>query len=347
MGHFAVLVLLLAGCSDFVQPTNVTNSSSTTVSTLALPTRQTSESTSQVSDTPPPSAGLSEQPEEPRELSPIETALPYMQLSDEKVRSIGTEVARRTEEFLATCMQAEGFVYLQVDVTQGALQGIPEGFPSDEEESRDQFGYGVALNTRLAFQPLVATFLDPNEDIIADMTAPEKQAYGQALGRCSRLAQDAIPDPFGAIYDSNEPQQELELDLWLIDQLEELEAAIWADGRVLSTIDGWATCMANQGFAFAHPDDAFNHVSERAQPILARVGTGLNTDINQALDELQEYELLVATADDTCATELNRTVTKIRNEMETAFVAQHADRIALLTQAKEALFDPYRIIIDS
>ncbi len=269
-------------------------------------------------------------------------------MTREEIQDLVIAGQRRYEEELATCMRSEGFDYVPIDVTQPALLGTPVGpMLLTEDEFRDQYGYGAAFNARLAFEPMTATFINPNVDIVEALGESEREAYNARIRQCYRQLQETLPNPFDPPLqrEGDEPS----LQLWLMEQLALIDEAVARDPRVLAAEDSWARCMASEGYDLASPADAYEFIEEQAAPIAARVSEGLTDDVEKALEALQVYELQVSDADRKCAEELelDETMRTVRFELETKFLEENGDRVALLAAEKEAALEAYRDFLDS
>ncbi|MDX2344545.1 MAG: hypothetical protein QNL12_12800 [Acidimicrobiia bacterium] len=269
-----------------------------------------------------------------------------MRLTSEQVQNLTIALQRQYEEDLAVCMRREGFVYIPVDVTQPALLARPEGMPETEDEFRDRYGYGVAFNARLALEPITATFIDPNVGTVEAMDQPGRDAYNDQLGTCHRQLQENVTSPLDPPRQSEGEQASLEL--WLIEQLDTLDQAIAKDSRIIAAVDSWSRCMSNEGFDVASPEAAIQRVNEEAVPILDSMNQGLTDELDRALEDLQVYELQVSDADRRCTidVELQDITQAVRFEIETEFLEEHGDRVALLNAEKNALLEEYRDILD-
>lgn len=270
--------------------------------------------------------------------SPLQGVVPYLQLTAEETGLIGAEVARQRQEHQVLCMRREGFEYVAIDTHQPGFTAVPEDMPATEEEFRERFGYGITFNARLSLAPIETTILDPNDEIVSAMSGNEKARYESALFDCKQESADAIPDPFSVGYMSSA--------LWLSEQLEALKEAVWADARMVKAVATWSRCMAAAGFEFATPDDAQEELWERAQQILEGAGPGLAPEVEAALSELQSLELLVASQDTACSTDLEEVRERVRFELESAFVEQNSHRLAAIEREALQLLEPYSHLTD-
>jgi len=270
--------------------------------------------------------------------SPIDQIIPFLQLTDQQRRLVGLEYGRRLEAHVAICMAREGFRYVPIDPDQPGLTGTPEGLPATAEEMAEEYGYGVVLNVRLSYQPITTEIDDPNVAIQEALSPAEQEAYWQSYGVCVTEAVETYPDPFGS--DSEE-------EAWLADQLFAIQTAVWEDPRVQQAVDGWSRCMAEQGYEFAHPDDARAHIADLVAPISnAQTGLGLDDAAAAELDRLQETELEVARTDFACAEQLDRTIEGVRSELEAELIEENGERIAAYAATYESSIADYLHLLD-
>lgn len=346
----AALLLIVGACS-VAEDTAVAVRTSEPVSeriTVPVSTTSTEPTVVAATDPEPPSDSTVSEDRGGIPISPVETALPYLRLTRKQVQDLVIAGQRRYEEELATCMRVEGFDYVPIDVTQPALLSTPVGpLALTEDEFRDQYGYGAAFNARLAFEPMTATFINPNVDIVEALGESEREAYDAQMRVCRRLLQETLPNPFDPPLqrEGDEPS----LQLWLMEQLALIDEAVGKDPRVLAAEDSWSRCMASEGYDLASPADAYEFIAEQAAPIVARVSEGLTDEIEEALQDLQVYELQVSDADGKCAEELelDETMRTVRFELETKFLEENGDRVALLAAEKEAALEAYRDFLDN
>ncbi len=182
--------------------------------------------------------------------------------------------------------------------------------------------------------------------IVEALDQPGRDAYNDQLGTCHRQLQETLVSPLDPPRQSEGGQANTEL--WLIEQLATLDEAIVKDSRIAAAVDKWSRCMANEGFNLASPEQAIQHVNGNALPIRDRVNEGLTDELDQALADLQVYELQVSDTDRSCAidVDLDDITQTVRFEIETEFLEEHGDRIALLAAEKNALLEQYRDILD-
>lgn len=177
----------------------------------------------------------------------------------------------RVENEIAACMKAEGFEYVPSDpvAAQAALTGKPN--MSDEEFERT-FGHGIAtLYGKGTPQS------DPNARIRAQLGEADRRAYDRTLhggdpqqtfayaidngdfselGGCTRRASEAA---FGGTRLLTTLQRELD----------ELDEAILADGRVVRAQEAWSRCMrAATGESFEDSEAVEETIRERLEQIV-------------------------------------------------------------------------------
>lgn len=270
--------------------------------------------------------------------SPIDQIIPYLELTDQQRKAVAIEYGRRVEAHIATCMAREGFLYIPIDPDQPGLTGTPEGLPATEEEMAEKFGYGVVLNARLSYQPIATEIDNPNVAIEENLSPTERKAYGPAYGACQGEAYEIYPDPFGSGSEG---------EFWLADQLSAIQIAVSEDLRVQQAVDDWSRCMAEQGYDFVDPEHAVAYIADLVAPISnAQTGTGLDDSTAAELDRLQEIELEVAHTDFACAEQLDRTIEKVRFELEAELIEENGDRIAIYAAAYEASIADYLHLLD-
>ncbi|WP_166346649.1 hypothetical protein [Phytoactinopolyspora limicola] len=176
------------------------------------------------------------------------------------------------------------------------------------------------------------TISDEDFDELNDvMSDPERQ------GCSGQAAHEVHGESFGSI-DMVEDDDAGFNGLW--DDLSALFNRVMGDPRVEDALDAWRTCMAEAGYPdFTAPDEAENDVWDRFMALTGGGGTGDdddeatdsavvvgtpdgNADIDpEALSELQDYEVELATAEFACSNEhYNDVLTEVSHQMEQEFV---------------------------
>lgn len=180
----------------------------------------------------------------------------------------------KVENEIAACMKAEGFEYVPSDpvAAQAALTGKPN--MSDEEFERT-YGHGIAtLYGKGDAQS------DPNARIRAQLGEADRRAYDRTLhggdpqqtfayaidngdfselGGCTRKATEAA---FGGTRLLTTLQRELD----------ELDEAILADGRMVRAQEAWSRCMrAATGETFEDSEAVEETIRQRLEQIVGEV----------------------------------------------------------------------------
>ncbi len=331
--HLIVVVALLATC---LAACLADDPSPTAPSSTIVPTVKGAPSSSVPPSVVEPTAAPPTTFAHPR--SPIDQILPFLELSEQQRRVVGLEYGRRLEAHLASCMAGEGFPYIPIDPDQPGLTGTPEGIPATPEEMAEQYGYGVVLSLRLSFQPIATEIDDPNVAIYDGLSSAEQDAYRQSHAACAEEALGTYPDPFGSGSEG---------EVWLANQLVAIQEAVLEDLRVQQAVDRWSSCMAEQGFDFADPDDARAYVEDLVTPIAnAQAERTLDDATAAELDRLQQVELEVADTDFACAEQLNRAMDEVRYELETELIEREGPRIAAYADTYAAAIADYIHLLD-
>jgi hypothetical protein len=185
-----------------------------------------------------------------------------------------TAAQAKVENAIAACMKAEGFEYVPSDpvAAQAALTGKPN--MSDEEFERT-YGHGIAtLYGKGSAQS------DPNARIRAQLGDADRRAYDRTLhggdpqqtfayaidngdfselGGCTRKATE---EAFGGTRLLTTLQRELD----------ELDEAILADGRMVRAQEAWSRCMRTAtGESFEDSEAVEETIRERLEQIVGEV----------------------------------------------------------------------------
>ena len=189
----------------------------------------------------------------------------------------------------AACMQGLGWDYVAPDVSE--LNGLkPPSTLGALREWTVSFGYGVTTQTG---QPNpIREAIDAQYEYEAQLSEDARARYESDLNGPEGTDESA---PIGADRPGCAPQAERDAyedvpadDKALLEVLGERLQELWASDEYVSALDGWRSCMTTQGFDFARQGDA-------KEAVLDRIGTSSDAQ------ELQAYELSVATADLACA----------------------------------------------
>ncbi|WP_454301409.1 hypothetical protein [Salana multivorans] len=232
------------------------------------------------------------------------------------------------EEATAACMAAEGFEYVpwlpEGPISGASLATQPQYADLDPLERARQIGYGFVMEREEALLNPVEVGTNPNFAIRDSLSEEGRREYGEAGGRCSvgdMSAEEAsrFEDP---VY------------LEFHEDANEVETAIWQDRRVVALDRAWSDCVADAGFAgFEQPYVTLNEVSERWEE-WRRTYEETPSAGAAELQELIDWEVSLAVADETCQAELDYVATHraVRDELESAFLADREDDITYLTE---------------
>ena len=238
----------------------------------------------------------------------------------------------KAENLIRDCMKAQGFDYLPVDplAQRAALVGQAG---MTEEEFNQQFGYGITT----LYDKEQAAAGNPNDGIRAALGAADGAAYDQALygddtsatfaqaldsgdysrlGGCTKKAAEAV---FGgvAVFQS------------LQEKLDELDASILEDARMVKAVAAWSDCMRAAGFDLAEQDQVDSTLRAKLEAIVGSPDSP-NPDYDPAaLKALQSEEVTMVKADLACEEKHVQSVEeKVRAEYEATFREQNADLLS-------------------
>lgn len=241
----------------------------------------------------------------------------------------------KVENSIATCMKAEGFDYIPVDIVaqQAALTG--KANMSDEEYEK-QFGYGITtLYGRASAQS------DPNEKIRAQLGEADRAAYDRALsggkpeqtfvfavdtgeftelGGCTKKATDAV---FGGTRLLQTLQR----------KLDELDDSIVNDQRVVRALDAWRACVKKAtGEEYEDDESIEEEITDRFKEIVGGVvppGQVAPADVKvdmEALRKLQRDEIDLFRKAFACEERhVDPVEDKVREEKEALFKSDNAE----------------------
>jgi hypothetical protein len=232
----------------------------------------------------------------------------------------------RVEIQIRDCMKAQGFEYKPVDpfARQQELSGKER---LTDEEFIKRFGYGIStLFGRAGDQP------DPNARIRRSLTPAERAAYDRALWGDSpgtTFVEAAESGEFSALGGCTKQASEAAFGggavlTALVGKLDELDARILADPRMVKAIQRWSACMAEKGYRFTRPDDVDGAIAKRFSALMgvgippgatAPPDPGTSYD-PAALARLQDEEVKTATADFECE---QREVTPVERVVRPAY----------------------------
>ncbi len=247
----------------------------------------------------------------------------------------------KVENLVRDCMKTRGFDYTPVDpaAQRAALVGSAT---LSEEDFEKQFGYGI---TTLHEQRRREASTGPNATYRASLDAVQRATYDQALygdklgatfavavdtgsfdglGGCTKQATDGA---FGGTQVLTDLQT----------KLDELDARIEADPRMVAAKAAWSGCMREAGFPeLDKPDEVDTSLQGKLEEIVGpdvRFGVGGPASAAQynkaALTDLQRQEVAVVKADLECEEKHIADVEEpVRKEYERTFAEQNAALLA-------------------
>lgn len=221
------------------------------------------------------------------------------------------EQARMQQDFVVSCMAAEGFEYVPLaeerQFSAIADPEIPRGSPEFARTyglgistfmfSIDEVGPGViAYNPSWLnrTRPLDGNE-DPNARYFQSLDKSGQAAFSEASGACWAAAAKRFPD------------QGAELRRDLAEDLSELDQRIKADDRFFQLAASIDDCMQVEGYTFTDFESLAQSVQQRLidRGLAIRAGSEeppeLSSDERDArLIEIQQFELVLATEFDRC-----------------------------------------------
>ncbi len=195
---------------------------------------------------------------------------------------------RAIHEGTARCMQDLGWDYIAPDVAQLDHTKPPSTLGALETWTA-AYGYGITtqpdqsspIRAGIDAQAAYQEQLDPETRAryLSDLYGPDGTDESAPVGADRPgCAAQAEHDAYAPVPAANAA---------LLDVLAQKLREMWARDEYLAAVDRWRSCMQERGFDFSDP-------AEAKQSVLDRFGTG-------AVNELQDYERRVATADLACA----------------------------------------------
>jgi hypothetical protein len=276
-----------------------------------------------------------------REWDPIEVFLGLDASGEPSEEDLAKE--RQAEEFIQSCMQAEGFTYIPRDPAASTDRPTDGPWSLPPAQFAATYGYGITtINRDNGSQGND----DPNAAAVEAMSITEKRAYYHALygdfvtiddngdltkrpreegttpttsgdKSCSQKADEAVfgvrdePDP-----SADNPFSALE------GELQAMSDRIRADQRLVDATTTWSDCMADAGYpGYSDIKDAIFAVDTRATELL---GPDLEqTPDPQALTDLRAFEIAVATADFSCRGDYDAVRKTVTDQIQNAFINDH------------------------
>lgn len=243
------------------------------------------------------------------------------------------------ENLLRDCMKAQGFEYVPVDPEAQQASLVGQSGMSEDDFIR-QFGYGITT----LYEQRQAVALGPNEKIRAALPEAQRADYDRTLfgddptatfavavdtGDFSRLGgcvRRATEEVFGGVNVFQSLQAELD----------DLDARIVADARMVDAGRAWSQCMRDAGYDLASSDQVDSVLLAKLEAI---VGPPASTTVGDwspapdydraALAALQREEVEMVGADVRCEQQHVSAVEEtVRTEYERTFREEHADLLS-------------------
>lgn len=216
--------------------------------------------------------------------------------NEEWTQEQADEENKIVEEFVAQCMQEEGFEYEPNLQNGGIVMSSDDDGPQwGTEEFAKEFGYGMSTdpwgNSEPSFDE--EEYFDPNEEYVNSLSDSEREVYYEVLygpgpteeqmaemeetggwesdwtqQGCSGAAYHQLQEETqsaAAAYDDPEFTD-------LFDSMNSMYEEIWSeDGpqndELIKLDADWADCMADKGYEFSSPMDANMKLSEEMNEI--------------------------------------------------------------------------------
>lgn len=284
------------------------------------------------------------------------------------------EAERQAQESIERCMALRGFVYVpETDFAPGPL-GVGSEVEAEVESEPsldhvEQHGYGLAdaLEVQVVGRvPEGPAAADPNENIRDALPESELAAYeraltgfapseiewretdgapldpltGEVISRDAYLERSADGCTYQAYAGQDRQADRRAAELIMSAAYQDFQAGIRSDPRMVELIDGWAACMAGQGFAYHSPEEARLELRERGDELLHEVSSEHHDlgsdDAVRAIGELRIAEIRVAVADWECSDELFAEAPAIVREHEVEFIGNNEDLIVALLDERGA-----------
>lgn len=286
--------------------------------------------------------GGNERPTEEREPLPLQEWWASLGGSGEARR----ERDQRVEGRIADCMQSQGFEYTPVEPHPGATDASGGSGPwsLSPQEFAERYGYGLFTLEGTAGVD------DPNGSQLASMSESEREAYVAALSDEGGCLEEALTQEF-----EESAGEEL---VALEEEVIALEERVAEDRRVQDAARQWANCMADAGYEdLSEPDEALDVVVARFEELMPDAaanaelestprpdgtavhrmrGVTLSALDEQALEDLQDHEIEVATADHDCRAEYDDARYEVQFELEQQFMQDNAAMIDRVTEVHGA-----------
>ena len=181
---------------------------------------------------------------------------------------------RKSEEVIAECMAELGFEYTPTEPWSGrGAEGI-EDLDWESLEFAEQYGYGYTTSEDLFGAP--EEIDDPNQERLESMSDAEMEAYNEALWGPPQEVDEEDPEAatewdwetagcygkgYYAAYEQDDPFSDETVEA-AMEEWSKAWEAIPDDPAVRESLDGWASCMADEGHDFADPNEANSSIGD-------------------------------------------------------------------------------------
>lgn len=216
------------------------------------------------------------------------------------------EQEARVQEAVRACMAEEGFEYIPVEQPAGSFAFDDT---SQEDWAREQgFGITTWVGREDEFLGEEQNFVDPNDDMVAEMSDSEREAYYGALWGTEEEQQEGTtvevdPDTGEEIFyqegfgagcygEAQETEYGGQDDLWteLSPDLESMYERMQSDPRIVEANTEWSSCMAEGGYDYESPDTMYESVFDDFQQRLDEI-VGPNGGYVDPLEGWTEEEI--------------------------------------------------------
>lgn len=275
----------------------------------------------------------------------------FSDLASEDSQRYYDDLNRKIEEAVATCMSEQGFDYTPSGVDASEVLAL--GADLSEQEYAAQYGYGIVAQVELVG---VGTDADPNAEAVAAMSEAEQAAWNEALygdlfsATTTEELATMSPEDMGCYGSAQNEVIEQTPELGfitvmqnpeyaaLITQIAALSGEATAEPAVQEAAAQWSECMAEAGHPdLAEPADAQAEISAQANELWgAATGAAEGPDESE-VDELQQREIEMATADLACQDEVGYQDTLLTAQfaLEEEFITENQTQLDAMVEAMQ------------
>lgn len=279
-------------------------------------------------------------------LSPIEVYMSAGQgtdMSDEARQAEGDAWLLANEELIAACMKEEGFEYVPHAPTPLGFDFSTLGSADlDDPAWIERYGYGIVFAPD---REEVAITADPNEEIVAGLSDPERTAYYVALAGSGASDAAGGYDPakggcMGAAQLELDAQDPLRGDEFapLRDAVMDFYTQLGTQPEIVELDAAWAGCMSAAGHGpYVSQMDPLGEVNGELLMIVDELGDEAWEDAR--IQALGAREIELAQADLACRkeTDYRASYASVRTTLEERFVEDNlADLEAFKAAAEQA-----------